>query len=433
MYGYCKEYMIRKEDMMKYFDKVIGYDDIKNELNMVCDILNDPDKYVKLGVSTPRGILLHGAPGVGKTLLANSFIEASGRKAYLCRKNMPNGKFVDHIREVFKKAQDAGKSIVFLDDLDKFANDDEEHQNSEEYITIQSCIDDMEGKDILVLATANSIWTLPDSLVRHGRFDRIIKMDEPTGEDAVKIIKYYLSEKSTVAELDSEEVARILGGYSCATLKSVINEAGIYAGFAGKEKIDFDDIAKACLRLIFKAPENMSKEDRQSIDRIAYHEAGHAVIAEILEPGSVSLVSVRRHGKDIGGFTRVKNSDGYFYSKEAMENRVCFALGGKAASEIVFGEADTGTNNDLREAFDIVERFVDSYCSYGFGAWQRFKSGHMVTENKDMRITSEMERYYEQTKSILARNREMLDRIAGELMEKETLFHIDIKALKSVS
>ena len=173
---------------MNAFRKVIGYEQVKQELMQIADTLKNHEVYEALGVSSPRGLLLHGVPGVGKSLMAQCLIEESGREAFACRKTEPNGKFVGTIKEVFEKAAESAPSIVYLDDMDKFANDDERHRNSEEFVTVQSCIDELRGKEVFVLATANETRCLPDSLTRAGRFDRVIEVEAPEGKDAERII-----------------------------------------------------------------------------------------------------------------------------------------------------------------------------------------------------------------------------------------------------
>ena len=222
----------------KEFEKVIGYDYIKKELYRICDIMLNEEVYKKLGVSVPNGIILDGDPGMGKTLMARCFINASGRKAFVCRKDKPNGDFVNQIKETFEKARQNAPSIILLDDMDKFANEDAHHRNAEEYVTVQACIDEAKGQNVFVFATTNDLDNLPDSLKRAGRFDNIIKIENPSIEDAQKIIEHYIKEKHFVAEVDSKTIIRLLNGSSCAELETVINEAGIYAGFERKNKIE---------------------------------------------------------------------------------------------------------------------------------------------------------------------------------------------------
>ncbi len=415
---------------MSEFDKIIGYKDVKTELFRICDVIKNADKYKALGVAPIGGLLLDGDPGVGKTLMANCFIKESGRKAFVCRKNKPDGEFVNEIKNVFTEAAENAPSIILLDDMDKFANEDDYHRNAEEYVTVQSCIDEIKGKDVFVLATTNGTDNLPRSLLRAGRFDYVISVDAPEGKDAVEIVKYYLSQKKAVAEIDAEEIARLLNGKSCAVLETVINTAGQYAGYENKEMIGVDDIIRACLRVIYNAPESTAPHNPVVLERTAYHEAGHAVIAEILESGSVDLVSVRKNTGTVGGFTAYHNPDDYWISKTHMENRVIAILGGKAATELIFGEADTGANNDLHRAFDIVQRFADNYCSYGFGYWEGRDSSSDRLLRREDRITADMETYYARARKILIDNKAFLEALAKRLQEKDTLVSSEIKEIK---
>ena len=415
---------------MSEFDKIIGYKDIKAELIRLCDVVKNSEKYKTLGVKPIGGLLLDGNPGVGKTLMANCFATESGRKTFVCRKNKPNGEFVKEIKNVFAEAAENAPSIVLLDDLDKFANEDTYHRNAEEYVTVQSCIDEIKGRDVFVLATTNGTDNFPQSLLRSGRFDTIIYVNAPHGNHDVAIVKYFLSQKKTVAEVNTESIAKLLDGNSCAELETVINTAGQYAGYANKDMIDDDDIIRACLRIIYKAPESSTPHNPAILERTAYHEAGHAVVSEILEEGSVNIVSVRKNTGTIGGFTAYQNSDEYWISKTHMEHRVISVLAGKAATEIVFGETDTGANNDLHRAFDIVERFSDHYCSYGFDCWTDRETSLSRQEKKESRITADMENYYATAKKILIENRAFLDRLAKRLQKKDTLISSEIKEIK---
>ena len=173
---------------MEAFEEIIGYEDIKHELRRIADALNRSEAYRTLGAKAPSGLLLHGDPGVGKTLMANCLIKASGRKAFVCRKTKPSEEFIGTIKETFDAAMENAPSIVYLDDMDKFANDDERHRNSEEFVTVQSCIDELRGKEVFVLATANETHCLPSSLTRAGRFDRVIDVNLKGAFNMVKAI-----------------------------------------------------------------------------------------------------------------------------------------------------------------------------------------------------------------------------------------------------
>ena len=228
---------------------------LKKPLILDLTILTEAGRYSKLGVTTPSGILLSGEPGLGKTLMAKCFITEAGCKAYTLRKDKPDGDFVNQIKETFEKAKNDtdGIAIVFLDDMDKFANEDNMHCDAEEYVAVQSCIDDCKGCGVFVFATVNDRYCLPRSLMRAGRFDKVIEVEAPKGKEAEDIIRHFLEQKQIMGDIDIEEISRMMEGKSCAELETVINEAGIYAGYAGKDKIDQEDVIKSCMRMIFDA------------------------------------------------------------------------------------------------------------------------------------------------------------------------------------
>ena len=416
---------------MKEFNKVIGYDDVKIELERIIDMMNNPKKYQELGAKTTRGLLLHGEPGVGKTLMAKCFIKASKRPSFTIRKSLPDGDFVKFIKKTFEEAKAKAPSIVFMDDMDKFANEDENHRNAEEFVTIQSCIDDCKDVEVFVLATTNQHRAIPRSLLRPGRFDKSIVIDNPEGEDAEKIVKHYLKKKKCSKDVNAKEVAKLLHGGSCADLETVINEASVYTGYDNRKEVSMDDLVRAFMRVVYKAPEKLKFKENKYLLQTAYHEAGHTIVAEILEPGSVPFVSVKPHNSGKAGFARIDNNEDYFEDKKFMENRIISLLAGKAASEVVYGITDVGANQDIHRAFDIVERFVDNFCTYGFNNWEGNATNVPVglEERRMTIICYEMERYYQQAKKILIDNRKILDAVALELSKKKVLLIRDIQRL----
>lgn len=417
---------------MREFDKVIGYNDIKAELLRFANVLKEPEKYTRLGVTIPSGIILYGNPGLGKTFMAKCFIAETGCKVFTIRKDKPNGDFVKHIKETFESAkkESEGISIVFLDDMDKFANEDNLHQNAEEYIAVQSCIDDCKGYGVFALATVNDMCILPPSLLREGRFDKEISFNRPKGKDAEKLIEHFLGQKQIMGNIDAEEIARLMEGRSCATLETVINEAGIYAGYEGKEKIGQEDVVKACMRLLFGAPECIDPADNVNTKSIAVHEAGHAVIAEILDPGSVSLVSICRYSGAVEGITIIHNPEGFELSKVLQEHDVISSLGGKAATEMIYGVADVGCNSDMDIVFSRVERFVDNFCSLGFETFSDSNSSGDLLEKRDRLIAAEVERYYKAAKQIIAENRAFLDAVVEALIDHETVTYREMQKIR---
>ena len=416
---------------MNAFEKIIGYEDIKEELYRVCDILKNPKKYRKFGVVPPRGILLYGEPGSGKTMMANAIISESGRMAFTLRKDGMNGNFGSQIRKVFDDAKEVAPSIVFLDDMDKYANEDEFHLDADEYVVIQSCIDECKLEDVFVIGTVNCRYQLPDSLIRAGRFDNSIEVKAPTGRDAVKIVEYYLNQKKNVDKnVDAEEIARLIGGCSCAEFETVINEAGIYAAYQQKNKIEQEDIIKACMRKIYDSPECISYKENSSLVNVALHEAGHTVIAELLNPGSVNLVSICRHTGTTKGAISLKKPDDFNLSRKQMENRVIELLGGKAATEIIHGVVDTGCVEDLDKAYIQVTRFVKRLCNYGFDTLESHNPSKQKLDKTDYLVAYEMERYYQEAKRLLVENRDFLESVTDELLKNEWLTYKDIAKIK---
>ena len=423
---------------MDYFKNIIGYDDVKRELNIALDMILNYKKYDNLGANPIRGILLHGDPGTGKTTLAKDFIDASGLGSFVVRKNKSDGEFLDLITDTFKKACKHANtnntiSIVFLDDMDKFANGDNRRRNCEEYVTIQSCIDEYESHPIIVIATANDIDNLPDSLLRSGRFDKVIKIKNPSGEDAIKIIKHYLDKKKHIGNVNYEEIAQIMSGASCATLEAIINEAAISVAYNNKKKIENKELIKAAMHVIYDAPENLNNKEDKYLINIAYHEAGHAVIGELLEPGSINLISVAKYNGQTSGITSYNQDEDYFKDIEFMENRVMSLLGGKAANEIAFGVYDVGCNDDLHRAYNVVSRFIDDYCILGFNNWEgiTIDGSDSLRNRKETLVSYQMQQYYNKVKKLLINNKSFLDELANELVVKKTITKNDIKSIKS--
>ena len=422
---------------MSEFDKVIGYQSIKLELERLCDIIKNPDKYKKLGVNFPRGLVLYGEPGVGKTLFANCFLKESGVQYYVCRKNKPNGEFINSIKATFDEAKANQPAVILLDDMDKFANEDKDHKDAEEYVTVQACIDEVKNDDVFVFATANDLRKVPDSLLRTGRFDKLIEVKNPRGEDAVKIIQYYLSQKQYVDNLDAEEISRMLSGRSCAELETVINDAGIYAGYANKEKIDMDDIIRACLRMLYEAPETIQDDGHINDEETAYHEAGHVVVAEILEPKSVTLVSIGGHEGSINGFTAYYRKLEYWKSFDLMKIRLLTLLAGKAQIELQYGRHDTGCGSDITRAMDVARRMVSEYGIVGFNKCNSsrfdFDNSQTLKSRIEDAMFDELEKCYMEAKKILSNNKEFVKNIVTAVMQKRMLTTKEIQKIKEES
>ena len=417
---------------MNAFENVIGYENEKEELSRICDMARNSEKYSRLGVQLPRGLLLHGVPGVGKTLMATALIEQMGRRCFTVRKDKSEGEFVGFISEVFAEAKANAPSVIFLDDMDKFAADSD-CRNPEEFVAIQSGFDSVRGSDVFIIATANEIREIPRSLLRSGRFDRVMEIKTPNMNEAVEIISHYIEGKSIADDVSPSLVARLMDGSSCAELEGVLNEAGIYAGYEGAEVICRRHIISAVLRKMFDAEESINEISAFEREEVAVHEAGHAVVAYSFDKKSVSLISVRPSKSDSRGVVQILQSETYFGSYRKMYERVLSILAGRAAVEIKYGRIDVGATSDLDRANTIIQRFVKDYCVSGFGYHESRSYRCVSSDRNDDEIVAEsnamLGRMYEETKNILRANWDKVELLAAELTKRDTLLYEDIAEL----
>lgn len=415
---------------MSALDKVIGYEAIKNELLQICDMIHNREIYEELGARLPQGILLYGEPGLGKTLMAKSFIEESGLKAYIVRRNKGDDDFIGEITDTFHRAKENTPCVIFLDDMDKFANEDSDHRDAEEYVAVQSGIDEVKNCDVFVLATANEMRKLPESLVRSGRFDRKIEVKRPTDKDANEIIEHYLSDKKVSENVNMEDLSKMISYSSCAELETILNEAAISAAYKRKTDIEMEDLVKSVLRMIYDSPDNYTKASAEDMKKTALHEAGHLVVSEVLCPGSVGLASLRSTGRDSTG--------GFIHRCKELSRRpyyVLVSLAGKAAVELYYCDTvASGCQSDINRACNYIRDGISENATLGFGMIDvSTRSFPETSENMNSRSEAvthaELERYMRITKDILLKNREFLERVAAALIEKETVLYSDIRAL----
>lgn len=415
---------------MSAFEKVIGYESIKNELMQICDMVHNKERYESLGARMPCGVLLHGDPGIGKTLMAKCFIEECGINRYTLRSNKGTDKFVDEITEVFEKAKKNSPSIIFLDDMDKFANDDEKHRDAKEYVAVQAGIDSVKECDVFVIATTNDICKLPPSLTRSGRFDRVIYMRPPTKADAIEIIKHYLKNKKLSNSVNFDDLCKMMSYHSCADLETIINEAAIRAGFRQKNSIEMEDLIAAVLRLQYNSPDDLMQKEKDEIRKVAFHEAGHLVVSEVIKPGCIGLASIRTRGRS--------NTGGFIHKCEELERRphnIMAALGGKVATELYYSEAcASGCYSDLQKTIRFLRDGLTESGTNGVSFLEFddpfYNLSDRTFDNREAVVHAELERYIFQTRNILLKNKEFLEKVTDALIEKETLLFSDIKAIR---
>ena len=408
---------------MKTFDAIIGYESVKRELRQVADMILHFPKYKALGAKMPKGVLLLGAPGVGKTLLATALLDEVGIHSRTIRHTMERSAFIEYIEDTFEEAAKYPQSIILLDDLDKFSM---EVSNGEEFAVVQACIDKVADKNVFVIATANSTRHIPDSLLRAGRFDKWIQVDYPKGEDAVQIITHYMNGVKTEEGINYEDIAKMLSGKSCATLERVINEAAIEAGFLDLERIGMAQFVKATLTDVYGVKNSHVRLSDSKKAEIAYHEAGHAVIAEVLTPGYVGMLSLSSTRSNLGGFML------RCVEPERRAYEILVALGGKAACELQYGRIASGTGSDLEDACEHLMQSIGEVGNRGVSFLNDVsdRNSEFLTSAREQVIISELERYLFKAKEIIAANREFLDRVAGELLERETLLYSDMKRIR---
>ena len=417
---------------MNAFDKVIGYKATKRELLQLCDMLRNREIYEEMGARLPHGLLLYGDPGLCKTLLARCFVEESGLHTITVRRDKGGDAFIDGITQAFASAKTKAPSIVLLDDMDKFANEDDTHCDMPEYAAVQAGIDDVKDTGVFVIATANDIRKLPSSLRRSGRFDRKIGLQAPTASDAEEIIAHYLKTKRVSDSVNMEDLTRMMRYNSCAELETILNEAAVRAAFARKIGIDMEDVVSVVLKQQYGAQEDMPRVSDEVIEKVALHEAGHLVVCEALYPGSVGFSSLLPSDENrCGGFIHCcKYISG---SQSAI-----IALGGKAVEMRYAGQVAEGCSDDIACAVNCIREAAAKEGTLGFSLLNvESDSSSDMSESLNARseaaVQAELERYYGKAKALLAQNEAFLKEITEALVMKKTLLYSDIQAIRGTA
>ena len=415
---------------MNSFDCIIGYDGVKNEMYQIIDMFKNGKKYESIGARLPKGLMIYGKPGMGKTMLANALIEECKVNTYKIVNNKSTQSLIKEINNSFKEAKDLDNSIILFDDLDKFSLDDE-NKDKKIFSCIQSNIDSVKNKNILVIATVNNIYEIPNSLKRNGRFDRKIELDSPSNKDCEKIIEYYLRKKRISADLNLEDVSKMINYTSCADLETVLNESAIFAAYENREEININDIVSAHLRDQYDIPKENYECSSDTIESTAIHEAGHVVVSEVLKEGSVGFVTIRAFGEDaMDGFTHICDS-----LRRRPEN-VLLALGGKIACELFYrGRCASGAQSDLEKAIEFIR---DGLARSGTGGvsfldptTSLFRDTSSAFDLKsEAVISAELERFMFLGKEILLKNKDFLFKVVEELKAKRSLLYSDIRRIR---
>ena len=438
------------------FNDVAGNKESKQELMEIVDFLKNPEKYRKLGARIPKGVLLVGPSGVGKTLLAKAvageadvpLFSASGSEFM----EMLVGVGSARVRDLFERARASQPSLIFIDEIDAigrqrgmgFAGGHDEREQ-----TLNQILTEMDGfgprTNVLVIAATNRPDMLDPALVRAGRFDRRIVVPLPDLTDRKEIINLYVKNKPLAKDFDADKLARKTVSFSGADLENMINEAAILAARDGKTEISNKDLDEASLKVTMGSErKTMQTEDERK--RTAYHEAGHALVATFskdMDP--VQRISIVARGGSLGHTSLPPERDRYGETQTRLNSFIATMLGGRAAEVVIFGDVTTGAADDLDKSTKLAREMVTEYgmsslglVSYSskpmFGMWKNpFGESSEFSQATLAKIDSEVKRIldasFESAKGILASKRSHLDKIAASLLEVETLDGDDFKNL----
>ncbi|MCX7750973.1 MAG: ATP-dependent zinc metalloprotease FtsH [Candidatus Bipolaricaulota bacterium] len=459
-FGQSRAKLVTKEFTKVSFKDVAGIDEVLDEVKEIVDYLKDPGRFVRLGAKIPKGILLVGPPGTGKTLLARAIAGEAGVPFF----SISGSDFVEmfvgvgaaRVRDMFQKAKASAPCIVFIDEIDavgrkRGAGLGGGHDEREQ--TLNQLLSEMDGFEgdtgVIVLAATNRPDVLDLALLRPGRFDRKIAVPAPDLRGREAILKIHLRDKKLSPEVDVALLARRTPGFVGADLENLCNEAALLAARRNKDRIEPEDFEEALDRVLTGlARKGMYIKDEERT-RIAYHETGHALLNKLLPRlGPVHKVTIVPRGTGVLGYSQRLLEDKYWTSKDDLLDLVTWAFGGRAAEELVFGEQSTGAANDLREATEIATKMVVEYgmsealgpINLGAERTNIFLGEEIVRSEAhseelaaavDREIRRILSQAYAKAKELLARNRSALDRIAQELLRRESLDGDEIDALLS--
>jgi cell division protease FtsH len=428
------------------FDDVAGIDEAKTELSEVVDFLRDPEKYHRLGGRIPHGVLLSGPPGTGKTLLAR----AVAGEAHVPFFSMSASEFVEaivgvgasRVRSLFAQAKAVAPSIVFVDELDAvgrarsatagFGGGSDEREQ-----TLNQILTEMDGFDssssVIVIAATNRPDILDSALLRPGRFDRHVFVQAPDKIGRKKILEVHARFVPLGPDVDLERLAATTPGMVGADLANLVNEATLLAARRNRDSVSQAELADALERIILGAERQivMRPEDRR---RTAYHEAGHALVGMLtLGADPVRKISIIPRGRALGVTISAPHADRYNYTEQELQAWIDFALGGRAAEELVFGDRTTGAEGDIKQVTEIARRMVGKWgMSSDIGMVEVLQEdaspldaarGH--SERTQELVDTEVRRIvataYTRVCALLQENRDRLERLTEALLDKETL------------
>lgn len=414
------------------FEQIGGQESAKQELREALDFMVRHEEIRKFGIRPIKGILLTGPPGTGKTLLAKAaahytnavFVAASGSEFV----EMYVGVGASRIRDLFKEArtraakENKENAIIFIDEIEVIGGKREGGQQREYDQTLNQLLTEMDGiysaetPRILLIAATNRKEMLDSALLRPGRFDRHIQVDLPDKKGRMHILELHAQNKPIETNVNLEKIAEESFGFSGAQLESVMNEAAIYAMRDGLKQISQAHLSMAIDKVMLG-----EKTDRQATEeekrRVAIHELGHAIAAEVVAPGSVSQVALSPRGRALGYVRHNPQDEKYLYTKAYLEGQIMIALAGAAAEEIYYGGRSTGSSNDFEQALNIVHTMMTSgLTSLGIMKMEMVTTEVLMHEN-----TRILEELAEKTKHMLLQNSAVFDKSLEILLQEERL------------
>ena len=431
------------------FKDVAGLDEEKEELIEIVDFLKRPEKFTKMGAKVPRGVLLYGKPGTGKTLIAKAiageadvpFISMSGSEFI----EMFAGLGASRVRKLFDKARRLSPCIVFIDEIDaigarRTSNSGAETENNQ---TLNQLLVEMDGfsseETIIVLAATNRPEMLDKALLRPGRFDRQITIPTPDLKGRLDILKIHSEDKRLSDNVNLESIAEDTAGFTGAELANILNEAAIIATINKHDEIENSDIEEAVKKVTVGLEKHSRVHSEKDKKLTAYHEAGHAVVSKYLPTQTdVKEVSIIPRGV-AGGYTMYKaDEDKYYISKTEMKEKLIALLGGRAAEKLVLDDISTGASNDIEVATKIAREMVTKYgMSDNLGPidFQGKEQNDMFVFGEDIgdkigaEVKSLIDEAYNNAQKLLIEHRDKLDIIAQTLLEKEKINEQEFKEI----
>ena len=440
------------------FADVAGADEAKQELEEVVEFLKTPDKFNELGARIPKGVLLFGPPGTGKTLLAKAVAGEAGVQFFTISGSdfveMFVGVGASRVRDLFEQAKKAAPCIVFIDEIDavgrqRGAGLGGGHDEREQ--TLNQLLVEMDGfasnEGIIIIAATNRPDVLDPALLRPGRFDRQIVVDKPDVRGREAILKVHTKGKPIADDVDLDVLARRTPGFTGADLSNLVNEAALLAARRDKKKITMAEMEEAIERVL-AGPERKSHVMTDEEKRLtAYHEGGHTLVGLLLEHADpVHKVTIIPRGRAGGYMLSLPKEDRSYRTRSELIDRIKVALGGRVAEEVVLGEISTGASSDIQQATRIIRSMIMEYgMSDTIGPIAYGEENHQVFLGRDLNrernyseeiageIDREVRRYieeaYEACRTIIVENRDKLDLIAKELLERETLSAAELEEL----